>query len=78
MNINDKFKQSRKERGLSYYKMADLTGLAPSTLCGLEKGRIKDPKISLLSKLCRGLEIDINDLIKDTEFDYKQEKTNEM
>ena len=71
MTINENFKRIRKELDISYYKMSDLTGVPTTTLCALELGRIKNPKISLLSKLCKGLEIDIDDLIKDTEFDYK-------
>ena len=69
MLIEENIKNIRKEKGLNYREMARLTGVAISTLCNLELGRIKNPSIRLLTKICKGLDIGVKDLIKDTEFD---------
>lgn len=72
--IEDHLKVIREKGELTYREMSKLTGVAISTLCNLEMGRYKEPGIGLLTKIARGLDIDLYELLKDTEFDYKKNK----
>lgn len=54
--IGDGLRRLRTERGWSLYRLANETGLSESYLGLLESGQ-RDPKLSTLLKLARGLRI---------------------
>ena len=49
---------------LTYYKVAQATGMDQSTVSRIANGTIKDPKVSQLRKLASGLKMDIIDFIE--------------
>ncbi len=52
----------REKRGLSFRKLADLSGIHYVSLIKLEAGRL-DPQLSTLLKLCNALGITLNQLV---------------
>ena len=52
----------RAKRGLSFRKLADLSGVHYVSLIKLEAGRL-DPQLSTLLKLCDALGITLNQLV---------------
>ncbi len=52
----------REKRGLSFRKLADLSGIHYVSLVKLEAGRL-DPQLSTLLKLCDALGITLNQLV---------------
>ena len=57
-----KLKQLRQERGLSTYDLADQTGLSPSYLNEIEKGK-KYPKTEKIFAIAKALETDYDALV---------------
>ena len=49
-------RKKREDKGLSQYKLAELTGVQQSTINHIEAGR-RHPSFELLIKLCEVLEI---------------------
>lgn len=62
--IGENLKKIRKSRNLTQEKIAELTGLPQSTISNIEKN-ISSPKIDTLSKLAKGLGIEVSELIKE-------------
>lgn len=48
----------RKEKGMKQYELAEKSGLAGSTICDIEKGRLT-PSLKTLEKIAETLEIPI-------------------
>lgn len=73
MQIGEKMKQLREERGLSLLdlesRLKDIFGkkaLRFASLYRIEKG-LRDPRVSSLSQICLGLEVSLKDLKEGTE-----------
>ena len=63
MNIIEKIKETREAKGMSRYKLSQLTGIHESTLKRYEDGAIKKISFENLLKICEALEINIKEII---------------
>jgi transcriptional regulator with XRE-family HTH domain len=52
----------RLARGLSQFRLAQAAGVTRVAVCQIEGGRIRDPRMTTLLKLARGLGVTVNDL----------------
>ncbi|MBX9708672.1 MAG: helix-turn-helix transcriptional regulator [Caulobacteraceae bacterium] len=52
----------RQERGLSQEELADRSGLHRTYVSGVERG-VRNPTITVLDKLAKGLEVTLPDLV---------------
>ena len=59
----DKIKEVREAKGISQYKLAQLTGINRSTIKRYEDGFIKKISFEHLLKMCEALEINIKEII---------------
>lgn len=79
-NIQKRLKETRKQKGFTQKKIADLLGVTQQTYQQIEAGSTQDMRVSTLIKLCELLEIssdwllDIKKPILITEFDPSFEK----
>ena len=63
MDIIEKIKEARKTKGMSRYKLSQLTGIHESTLKRYEDRAIKKISFENLLKICEALEINIKEII---------------
>lgn len=63
MFLGKKVRQIRKEQNLSLRDLEKLTGLTYSFIANIERGIVKDPRISTVIKLAKGLGISIDELV---------------
>jgi len=61
--LGKKVRQIRKEQNLSLRDLEKLTGLTYSFIANIERGIVKDPRISTVIKLAKGLGISIDELV---------------
>ena len=61
--IGNKIKEIREEKGISQYRLAQLTGINRSTINRYENGLIQKVSFDNLLKICEALEIDIKNII---------------
>ena len=61
--IIDTIKKIREEKGISRYRLAQLTGIHRSSIKRYEEGEIKKISFEHLLKICNALDIDIKELI---------------
>ena len=61
--IGNKIKEIREEKGISQYRLAQLTGINRSTINRYENGLIQKVSFDNLLKICEALEIDIKEII---------------
>ena len=59
----DKIVEIRKSKGMSRYRLAQLTGISESTLLRYENGDIKKASFENIMKICKVLEIDIKEIM---------------
>lgn len=52
-----------EERGISYYKLEELSGVSLSTIDNIIKGKTKDPRITTLHKIALGFDINISEFL---------------
>lgn len=69
MNLSERIKSIRKERGLTQKELAEKTGLSIASIQGYEQGKYK-PKIEQLEKLSVALESSLYDLTQYTKTNY--------
>lgn len=68
MVIGKKIEKLRKDRKLSYRKLAELSGIpSHSHIRNIENGTVSDPALSTVIKLAKGLGINISELLEDVE-----------
>ncbi len=60
--LSDELRRLRDADGLTVRRLADLSGLTPSTVSRLETGHIDSPRPEHLQRLARALDADIEDL----------------
>ena len=63
MDIIEKIKEAREAKGVSRYKLSQLTGIHESTLKRYEDGAIKKISFENLLKICEALGINIKEII---------------
>ena len=63
MDIIEKMKEAREAKGISRYKLSQLTGIHESTLKRYEDRAIKKISFENLLKICEALEINIKEII---------------
>lgn len=73
MNLNEKLRYLRNEKGLSLRQLEKESYVLFGVICNLENGKTKNPQIKNICKLAVALEISLDDLIAETEFDFKEE-----
>ena len=59
MDVNERLRKMLEERGLTTYKMAELSGLSHTTLANVFK-RNTVPSINTLQAICKGFGITLN------------------
>lgn len=59
----EKIVEIRKAKGMSRYRLAQLTGISESTLLRYENGDIKKASFENIMKICKVLEIDIKEIM---------------
>lgn len=64
MLIRDNIKRLRKSKGWSQAKLADESGLAPSTIGTLET-RTKRPDVIVLNDVAQALGVTVDELLKE-------------
>ncbi|MFP5112721.1 helix-turn-helix domain-containing protein [Bacillaceae bacterium C204] len=67
-----KLNKLRKEKGYSINKLSELTGISKSYLSLLEREVQNNPSIDIIEKIAKALEVDINYLIRSTEYKVSQ------
>lgn len=63
MNISKNMKIFRKAIGWTQVTLATKSGIPQATISRIEAGHIKDPSISIIVKLAKAFEINIEDLL---------------
>ena len=63
MDVIEKIKETREAKGISRYKLSQLTGIHESTLKRYEDRVIKKISFENLLKICEALEINIKEII---------------
>lgn len=58
--LNEKIKYLRNERGMSQGQLSRVSGISVAEICRLEKGERQNPSVTLLNKLLKGLDVDVN------------------
>ena len=61
--MGEKIKELREGKGISQYRLAELTGINRSTINRYENGSIQKISFDNLLKICEALEIDIKEII---------------
>jgi len=61
--MKNHLRKIRKKKKISLEKLAEMTGLNPSTVWRIESN-IMTPKISTVNKLAKALKVEINDLFE--------------
>lgn len=63
MEIGEKIRELRKEKGYTFKKLSELTSIPIGTLSDIERGRIKIPGIKIMSLLSNALSYDFTNEI---------------
>ena len=66
MDVNERLKKMLKERGLTVYRMSELSGLSNTTLANVFK-RNTVPSISTLQAICNGFGITLSQFFAEGE-----------
>ena len=77
MNIGEKIKNARLEKGYTQEELGNLIGVQKSAVAKYEKGRVVNIKRSVLSKISRVLDIPPIELVSDIE-DNPEESGNKL
>lgn len=65
MFVKDKIKTLRNELGITRYEVAKRAGCSVNLVDNIELGYRKDPQLSTLIKIAKGLGISVSELLKD-------------
>lgn len=65
-NVGWQLKKIRKQAGLTLTEVAEQVGISVSLLSNIERG-LRSPTIICLQKICKALNITINELLEDSE-----------
>ena len=61
--MGEKIKELRESKGISQYRLAELTGINRSTINRYENGSIQKISFDNLFKICEALGVDIKEII---------------
>lgn len=61
--MGEKIKKLRESKGISQYRLAELTGINRSTINRYENGSIQKISFDNLLKICEALGVDIKEII---------------
>ena len=61
--MGEKIKELRESKGMSQYRLAEITGINRSTINRYENGSIQKISFDNLLKICKALETDIKNII---------------
>ena len=61
--IGEKIREVRENKGMSQYRLAEITGINRSTINRYENGSIQKISFDNLLKICEALGIDIKEII---------------
>lgn len=64
-SIAKNIKKYRDKLGISQDKLSKLAGVTLHTLTKIETGATPDPRIETLKKIARGLDVSVDNLIKE-------------
>lgn len=64
MDVGKRLAELRERAGLSRYRLAKVSGVAPSFIRDVENGR-KDPTVRTLQRICSGLGISLAEFFAD-------------
>jgi transcriptional regulator with XRE-family HTH domain len=63
MSFGKKLKRARKAKGISAYRLAQLSGVAANHIGAIEAGRIKSPSLDVVIRLADALAVPIGELV---------------
>jgi len=63
MSIGKRLKDLRVKRGLSQYRLADLSKVPRNTIIRIEHGEV-DPRISTLNRIAKALGVEVSEFLK--------------
>lgn len=69
-----RLRQLMKEKGISIYRLSQMTGIRDGVLGRLVNEKTRDPRISTVIKIADALNVDINDLIANEQTNDKRWK----
>lgn len=61
--IGEKIKELRENKGMSQYRLAEITGINRSTINRYENNNIKKISLDNLIKICEALDVNIKEII---------------
>lgn len=64
MNLANRLKTIRTNKGYSVYKLAQISEISSTYIHEIEKGK-KQPTVEVISKLCNALNITLSDFFKE-------------
>lgn len=62
------------ERDITVNKLADISGLPPSSVKNIVYRKSKNPKIATIKKICDGFDITLGDFFSTPEFDALEQE----
>ena len=65
--IGEKLERMCREKGISFYALSAVSGVALTTIMHVVDGSTRTPGIYTVMRLCRGLEISMADFLEDLE-----------
>lgn len=68
-NFGKIVRQARKKIGLTIEELAEKSDVSDGLISLIERGKIKDIKVSNLLKIAKALNINVSDLFRDSEID---------
>lgn len=67
--IRIRIKELMKEKGMSEYRLISRTGMPPSTVKSVLKGKSENPRVCTITGLCKGLGITVKEFYDSELFD---------
>ena len=71
MNLGERIKKYREEKKMTQVEVAEVLGVKPATISKYEAGTL-EPNIESLKKLAELLEVSVDELLKEDEFDVSK------
>ena len=72
--VAERFRQLCASGGIKYNKLANLSGITPSTVYSLLDVRRREISITTMKKLCDGLDITLGEFFAASEFDALEQE----
>ena len=66
--IANRIKELCKEKGITIYRLAQLSGVPHTTIMSIFSGATKNPSVTTIDKLCKALDITLAEFFKDSRF----------